>query len=149
MIKIISNNKKAYHDYEILEKIEAGLVLVGTEVKALRAGSVRMSEAYVWPVGGELFLQNMFIPEYKQGNINNHVPTRDRKLLIKKREAERLMGKAKEKGLNIVPLKLYFKGSWVKIELGLGRGKKLYDKRDALKKKEMDRDKERALRERG
>ena len=148
MIKTIASNKKAYHEYTILEKVEAGIVLLGTEVKSLRAGNVRMSEAYAWPVNGELYIQNMFIGEYKQGNIHNHEPTRDRKLLLKKKEAAKLIAKTQEKGLNLVPLKIYFKDALVKLELGLGKGKKLYDKRDSLKKKAIDREAQRSLADR-
>jgi len=149
MIKIIATNRKAFHEYQILEKVEAGLALTGTEVKSLRAGNVRMGDAYAWPVRGELYLQNLHIPEFKQGNVYNHDPMRDRKLLLHKKEIERLIGKCQEKGLNIVPLKLYFKDSWVKVELGLGKGKKLYDKRETLKRKAVERDHERKFRIKG
>lgn len=149
MIKVIAKNKKAYYEYEITEKIEAGLVLTGTEVKSLRAGNVQMGDAYAWPIKDELYLQNLHIPEYKQGNVHNHDPRRDRKLLLHKNQINKLIGVSQEKGLNIVPLKIYFKDAYVKVELGVGRGKKLHDKRETLRRKAMERDHERDFRIKG
>ncbi len=149
MIKIIGTNKKAFHEYHITEKYEAGLELRGTEVKSLRAGNVRMSEAYAWPKDDELYLNNMYIGEFKQGNIHNHNPTRERKLLLHKKEILKLTAKAQEKGLNIVPLKIYFKNSWVKVELGLGKGKKMHDKRETIKKRDMEREHQRDYKVKG
>ncbi|GMT42024.1 MAG: SsrA-binding protein [bacterium] len=148
MFKVIATNKKAYHKYEILEKVEAGIVLKGTEVKSMRHGNVQMRDAYARPVKGELYLHHLHIPEYTHGSSYNHDPSRPRKLLLHKREMEKLIGKASLKGFSILPLRIYFKGDFAKVELGLGRGKKLYDKREALKRKAMERDMERKVRTR-
>jgi len=145
MIKVIATNRKAFHEYHISEKVEAGIMLTGTEVKSLRAGHLQMSDAYAWEDNGELFLENLHIPEYKQGNVHNHEPQRQRKLLLHRKEIDKLASKSQEKGLTIIPLKIYFKNSWVKVELGLGKGKKLHDKRETLKKKAIDRDHERSF----
>ncbi len=144
--KIVATNRKAYHDYEILETIEAGLVLKGTEVKALREGGVQMVDSYAGERRGELFLEKLHISEYSHGNLQNHEPVRPRKLLLHKQQLAKLMARAQEKGLTLLPLKLYFKGHYAKVELGLGRGKKLHDKRDTLKKKALDRETERQYR---
>lgn len=144
-IKVVVNNKRAYHDYSITEKLEAGIVLVGTEVKSIREGNVRLAESFCFAQKGELFIKNMYVSEYKHGNVHNHVPDRSRKLLLKKRELERLVQKSKEKGLTIVPLRLYLKNSLVKLEIGLGKGKKLHDKREDLKTKAIKRDMDRNL----
>jgi SsrA-binding protein len=144
-IKIIADNKKARFDYEIIDKFEAGLVLTGSEVKSLRDGAVNLKDSYVSFRNGEAFLQNAHISVYKASSINNHEPERLRKLLLHREEINRLMGKVQEKNLSCVPLKIYFKQGRVKVEIGLGRGKKKHDKRQSIKKKESDRELQRAL----
>ena len=146
--KIICRNRKAYHDYFIEETYEAGIVLVGTEVKSLRMGKANLVDSYAVFRGEELFLLNAHIAPYSHAARDNHEPTRSRKLLLHRRELQRLMGKVRERGLTIVPLKLYFKRGKVKVELGLVKGKKLYDKREALKKKAMSKEVEREMKER-
>ena len=141
----LATNKKAWFDYEILEEYESGLVLTGTEVKSVRAGHVSLKEAYVKVVGGELFLINAHIAVYEQGNINNHDPLRSRKILVHKKELNYLMGKVKEQGLALVPLKVYLKKRRIKLLFGLAKGKKNYDKRRSLKDKDMQRDIERVF----
>ena len=141
--KIIANNKKAYHDYFVDETMEAGIQLFGTEVKSLRAGGVNLKDSYCTIEDGELFATGMHISPYEKGNIYNRDPLRDKKLLMHKREILRLLGKVGQEGVTLVPLSLYFKGSRVKVELGICRGKKLYDKRDDLAKKQANRDIER------
>ena len=143
MIKVVATNKKAFHDYHILEKVEAGIVLVGTEVKSLRAGNVQMRDTYAFPRGDELFLENLHISVYSHGNIQNHEPMRSRKLLLHKKELQKLIAMATQKGHTILALRIYFKKDYAKVELGVGRGKKLYDKRAALKQKAVERDIER------
>lgn len=147
-IKIICQNKKAYHDYFIEETFEAGLVLVGTEVKSLRAGKAQLVDSYAVFQGEELYLLNAHISPYSHAARDNHDPTRSRKLLLHKRELKRLLGKVKERGLTLVPLKLYFKNGRVKAEIALVKGKKLHDKRETMKKKEMDKEVEKAMKER-
>ncbi len=147
MEKLISSNRKARHDYHIDETYEAGIVLTGTEVKSIRAGRVNLKDSYARIVGNELFLYNMHISPYDQGNRFNHEPLRTRKLLMHKSEIRRLTGKVQEKGYALVPLKLYLKRGLVKIELGLGRGKKAYDKRQAIAERESRREMERAFKE--
>ncbi len=142
-IKLIANNKKAYHDYFILEQLEAGIELFGTEVKSLRMGQCSIKEAWVDIKGGEVFVNQMHINPYEKGNIFNRDPLRVRKLLLHRQEIRRLIGKIKEKGLTLVPLKVYFKDSLVKVEIGLAQGKKKYDKREAIAKKDAMRDLER------
>lgn len=146
---LAAQNRRAYYDYAIEEKIEAGIVLQGTEVKALRQGRAVITDSHAGEMKGELYLFNAHIPEYGHaGKLNNHEPKRPRKLLLKSREAERLMGKIKEKGLTLVPLSIYFNSrGFAKVELGLGRGKKAYDKRESEKKKDWDREKQRLKRE--
>ena len=141
--KIIAQNKKAYHDYFVDEKYEAGIQLFGTEVKSLRKGQVNLKDSYCEINGGEIFATGIHISPYEQGNIFNRDPLRDRKLLMHKREIMKLHGLVGQKGFSIIPLSLYFGGSYVKVELGLCRGKKLYDKRDAQAKKDSDRNIER------
>ena len=141
--KIIAQNKKAYHDYFVDEKYEAGIQLFGTEVKSLRAGQVNLKDSYCEIKNGEIFATGIHISPYEQGNIFNRDPLRDRKLLMHKREIMKLHGLVGQKGFSIIPLSLYFSGSYVKVELGLCRGKKLYDKRDAQAKKDSDRNIER------
>ncbi|MBN2490116.1 MAG: SsrA-binding protein SmpB [Planctomycetes bacterium] len=142
----IARNKRALFDYEILERHECGIVLVGTEVKSLRAGKVSLAEAYGRFLEGELFLLGLNIAEYEHGNRMNHDPTRPRKLLLHRRELHQLRAKVHEKGLTVVPLAIYFKASLVKVELGLGRGKRKYDKREKLRKEEHRREIDRSYR---
>ena len=144
-IKIITENKKARFNYHILEKYEAGLVLRGTEVKSLRRGSVNLKDSYIVFQGDEAYLKNAHIGEYKAGSYNNHSPERLRKILLHRKELNKLMGKIQEKSLTCVPLKLYFKGGKAKVEIGVGRGKKTHDKRQSIKKRELDRQISRAL----
>ncbi len=139
-IRIVCQNKKAYFDYEILESMEAGIVLLGTEVKSLREGRANLKDSYAKIRKGELYLQGFHISPYTHASYNNHEPERVRKLLLHAREISRLAGKTQEKGLALIPLKVYFKGGKVKVELGLARGKKLYDKRESLKKKQEARE---------
>ena len=139
--KLIASNKKAFHDYHVLDKFEAGLQLMGTEVKALREGAVNLKDAYVtFNKSGGAFLFNAHISPYAHGNRENHDPTRTRKLLLHRRELEKLHVQVTEKGLTVVPLRLYFKGSRVKAEIGVVRGKKLFDKRATEKAREADRE---------
>ena len=145
-IKLISNNKKAYHDYFIDEKYEAGIVLSGTEVKSLRMGKCSIKEAYVHIVSNEAFIYGMNISPYEKGNIFNREPLRRRRLLLHKKEINKLAGQVQAKGYTLMPLQVYFKGGRVKLEIGLARGKKMYDKRDDLKKKAMRRETERDFR---
>lgn len=144
-IKIIGDNRKARFNYEILEKFEAGVVLVGTEVKSLRAGKLNMGESYATVVREELFWLHANIPMYSHGNQFNHDPFRSRKLLVHKKELNRLIGVVQEKGLTLVPLKVYWKDGKVKLELGVGRGKKLFDKRKTIRDRDWNRDKARIL----
>ena len=144
--KIISVNKRARYDYEISETFEAGLVLQGTEVKSLRQGRVSLKDAYADLQNGEAYLMNSHIDPYEQGNRHNHDPERPRKLLLRKQEIRRLTGKTQEKGLTLIPTRLYFSRGRAKVELGLAKGKKLYDKRESLKRQSAQRDIERAMR---
>ncbi len=139
-VKIICKNRKAFFNYEITEKIEGGLVLVGSEVKALREGRGNLSDSYATISKGELWLLNAHISHYPAANQFNHEELRERKILMHRREIDRLMGKIQEKGLTLVPLSLYFKKGRVKVELGLGKGKKVHDKRETKKKRESDRE---------
>ena len=143
--KNITVNRKARHEFEILQNFEAGIVLVGTEVKALRQGKANLVDGYAKIERGEVWLVNVNISEYTQGNINNHDPRRDRKLLLSKSEIRKLIGKTKEKGLTLVPLRLYFKNGKVKVELALAKGKKVYDKRHTIAKKDFQREQERRI----
>ncbi len=144
-IKIIATNKKAYHEYFIDEVYEAGLVLTGTEVKSLRLGKVNLKESFCRIMGGEVFINNMNISPYEQGNRENHDPTRMRKLLLHHVEIDKLIRLTEQKGLALLPTKIYFKNSLAKLEIGVGRGKKLYDKRETLKRKEAGREMDRAV----
>ncbi len=146
--KLICNNKKAYHDYFIEEKFEAGMVLTGTEVKSLRQGKANLNDSFAMVKGGEAFLHNLHISPYDFGNRENHDPDRMRKLLLHKKEITKLFGKVREQGYSLVPLRLYFKNGLVKVEMGLAKGKKLYDKREDMKQKDMKRDVAQALKER-
>ena len=139
-VKLIANNKKAYHDYFIDEKFEAGLALHGTEVKSLRMGKCSIKEAFVTINKGEVFINHMHISPYEKGNIFNRDPLRTRKLLLHKAEINKLAGQVKMKGYTIMPLRVYLKGSLVKIEIGLARGKKSYDKRQDIAKKDAQRE---------
>ena len=142
-IKLIANNKKAYHDYFIEEKYEAGISLVGTEVKSLRMGKGSIKESYIRIENGEMMIYGFHISPYEKGNIFNRDPLRVSKLLVHRYEINKINGKIREKGYTVVPLQVYFKGSLVKVEFGLARGKKLYDKREDIAKKDQRRESER------
>lgn len=144
-VKLIANNKKAYHDFFILDTYEAGIALHGTEVKSLRMGKCSIKESFIRVEDGEMFIYGMHISPYEKGNIFNKDPLRVRKLLLHKAEIHKLLGKTQEKGMSIVPLKVYLKGSLVKVEVGLAKGKKLYDKREDIAKKYQRREAEREL----
>ncbi len=146
-LKTIVTNKKAYHDYFVEESFEAGIELVGTEVKSVRAGSVNLKDAWCSVDDGEMFVKGMHISPYEQGNIFNRDPMRVRRLLVHKRDILRLFGQMKQQGYTLIPLSLYFKGSRIKLQVGLCRGKKLYDKRDDAARKDMKREADRALKE--
>jgi SsrA-binding protein len=148
-MKQVAANRKAYHDYFVEETYEAGLALVGTEVKSLRDGRINLRDSFAEIRGHELYLVGVHISPYAQGNLANHDPLRARKLLLHAREIDRIIGKVNERGYTIVPTKVYFKGSRAKVEIGLARGKRQYDKRADLAKKDAQRDMERALRSRG
>ena len=145
--KVIAENRKAFHDYFVEESFEAGIELCGTEVKALRAGGVNLKDAWCSVVEGELFVNGMHISPYEQGNIFNRDPLRVRRLLMHKREIMRLFGIVKQDGYSLIPLSLYFKGSRVKVQVGLCRGKKLYDKREDAAKRDMKREAQRTMKE--
>jgi SsrA-binding protein len=145
----VASNRQASYRFELLDKLECGLVLQGTEVKALRDGGAQIKDGYVSISEGELWLQNVHIPPYKPAAMNNHEPERPRKLLANRREIERLAGRVAEKGLTIVPTRIYFKEGRAKVEIALGRGKDQFDKRHSLKQKEQKRDMDRALRDGG
>jgi SsrA-binding protein len=146
-IKPISTNRKAFYEYAFVDKIEAGVVLTGTEVKSLRTNGCSMGDGYVRVRGGEAWLVNVRIPPYERGTFfSQHEPTRDRKLLMHARELQRLTGTLQEKGLTLIPLRAYFKRGFVKVELGLGRGKKTHDKREAIKERDVRREIERVAR---
>ncbi len=145
--KTIATNKKAYHEYFVEESLEAGIELVGTEVKALRGGGVNLKDAWCSVVEGEMFVNGMHISPYEQGNIFNRDPKRVRRLLLHKREIMRLFGLTKQQGLTLIPLSVYFKGSRVKVQVGLCRGKKLYDKREDAARRDMQREAQRALKD--
>ena len=146
--KLIADNRRARYDYELLDRIEAGIVLTGTEVKSLRDGRVQLGQAYADVRGGEIWLIGASIAEYAQGNVANHVPDRDRKLLLKRGEIDSIDGKLREKGLTLVPTRLYFKDGKIKIEIALGRGKNRGDKRRTIADRDAQRQIERALRSR-
>lgn len=145
--KIIAQNKKAWHDYFVDEKYEAGIALFGTEVKSIRAGQVNLKDSYCSVKNGELFVLGMHVSPYEKGNIFNREPRRERKLLMHKREIMKINGMLTQKGHTLVPLSLYFSGKNVKVELGLCRGKKLYDKRDSIAAKEVNREIDRKMKE--
>lgn len=138
-IRLIAKNPTAYHNYEIIEKIETGIVLYGTEIKSIRNSKVNLKDSYANIKNGEVFVYGMHISPYEHGNIFNRDPLRLKKLLLNKREINKLIGLIQQKGYSLVPTKLYFKGNFVKLELGIGKGKKLYDKRQDLAKKDAQR----------
>ena len=147
-MKVVCQNRKAYHDYHIEETLEAGIALLGTEVKAIREGKVNLKDSYVIVKDSEVLLLNCHISPYSHGNIMNHDPLRTRKLLLHRREIERLRGKAAVKGFTLIPLKLYFKGSYAKVEIGLAKGKQLFEKRETIKEREAKREIARAMKSR-
>lgn len=146
-IKNITTNKKAFHEYFVIESFEAGIELCGTEVKSIRAGGVNLKDAWCSVDNGEMIIKQMHISPYDHGNIFNRAPMRDRKLLLHKKEIMRLLGAVKQQGLTLIPLSLYFKGSLVKVQLGLCKGKQLHDKRAVAAKRDADRSIDRALKE--
>jgi SsrA-binding protein len=146
--KLIVGNRRARHDYHLSDRVEAGVALVGTEVKSLRAGQANLQRAYGEIRDGEAWLVGAHIAEYTQGNVANHDPDRDRKLLLKRREIDSLDGKVRERGLTLVPTKLYFKNGKVKVELAVGKGKQAHDKRRDIAKRDADREMERAVKAR-
>ena len=148
-IKVITQNKKAWHDYFVDEKYEAGIELFGTEVKSIRGGGINLKDSYCQVKDGELYAIGIHVSPYEHGNIFNREPLRDRRLLMHKREIMKLHGLVSQKGFTLVPLSLYFSGSHVKVEIGLCRGKKLYDKRDSIAKHDADREIERRMKDRG
>ena len=145
--KVVAQNRKANHDYFIEETYEAGIVLQGTEIKSIRAGKVQLKDSFARIAQGEVFLHNAHISPYEQGNRYNHDPLRARKLLLRRKQTNKLIGETKEQGYTLVPLKIYLKDGFAKVLIGLGKGKKQYDKREDLKRKEAKRDIERAFRE--
>lgn len=148
-IKIIAKNPNAYHNYEIIDKIECGIVLFGTEIKSIRAGKINLKDSFAQIKNGECFAIGIHISPYEHGNIFNKDPLRDKKLLLNRYEINKLIGKIQTKGYSLVPISMYFKGSLVKLELGIGKGKKLYDKRQDIAKKDAERKIQIALKERG
>jgi SsrA-binding protein len=144
-MKVVCQNRKAYHDYTIEETIEAGIQLLGTEVKSLREGRANIKDSYVLIKDSEVFLLNCHISPYTHGNIMNHDPLRTRKLLLHRNEIQRLRGKAQQKGYTLIPLKIYFKGSYAKVEVGFAKGKKHYEKRETIKEREAKKAIERVM----
>jgi SsrA-binding protein len=138
--RVVVSNRRARHEYEILETVEAGIALKGTEVKSLRSGNANLQDGYAVIKKGEVWLLGMHISPYEQGNINNHEPKRDRRLLLQKKQIRKFFGRVAEKGLTLVPLSVYFKGPYAKIELALARGKKTFDKREAVAKRDAQRE---------
>ncbi len=138
--KVVASNRKARHDYAILDTYEAGIVLTGTEVKSLRAGRASLVDSFAEVTRGEIYLHGVHIPEYGPGTWTNHEPRRTRKLLLKRMEIDRLVGKVKESGLTLIPLAIYFQDGWAKVELGLAKGKRSYDKRQDLAKRDAQRE---------
>ncbi|MSQ40294.1 MAG: SsrA-binding protein SmpB [Dehalococcoidia bacterium] len=148
VFQTIAVNRRARFEYDVLETVEAGLSLMGTEIKAIREGRVSIQEAYARPEGGELLLLNCHIPPYSAGNVHNHDPLRPRKLLLHREEIVALIGKVSQKGYTLIPLRLYIKGHWAKVDLGLCRGRKLYDKREVTARREDEREMARELKSR-
>lgn len=146
-IKVVTNNRKARHDYFIEDTVEAGIVLTGTEIKSIRAGRMNIQDSFAIVRGGEVWLVGAHISPYSHGNRENHDPTRERKLLLHRREINRLTGKVQERGYTLVPLRVYLRDGRAKVELGLARGKKLYDKRDSIAKRDSDREMRRAVKD--
>jgi SsrA-binding protein len=140
VVRELASNRRARHDYHILETFEAGLRLTGTEVKAARMGKIQLKDSFVEVRNGEAWLVGAHISHYSHGNRENHPPERDRKLLLKKRQIDRIMGRSQIKGQTVVPLSVYLKGNWVKVEVALAEGKKQYDKRDSIRERELDRE---------
>jgi SsrA-binding protein len=147
-IRTIATNRKAYHNYHILDSLEAGMVLTGTEIKSIRAGRVSLGDAYVRPEGGELWLLNVHIARYEAGSYMSHTPTRPRKLLLHRKEIDNLISLVQEKGLTLIPLKLYIKDGVAKVAIAPAKGKKLYDKRESIARREVKRKIERAIKNR-
>lgn len=146
--KVLAQNRKASHDYSIIDTIEAGIVLKGTEIKSIRAGRINLKDGYATIRNGEIFLQNVHISPYEQGNVFNHDPVRTRKLLMHKKQIARLVGEIKSSGYTLIPLKVYIKDGYAKVLIGLGKGKKKYDKREDLKRKDQKREIDRAMKAR-
>ncbi|MFZ6017926.1 MAG: SsrA-binding protein SmpB [Nitrospirota bacterium] len=144
-MKVVCQNRKAYHDYHIEETLEAGIALLGTEVKSLREGKANLKDSYVIVKGSEVFLLNCHVSPYSHGNISNHDPVRTRKLLLHRAEIEKLSGKTTHKGYTLIPLKIYFKDSRAKVEIGLAKGKRLFEKRETIKEREARREIARAI----
>ena len=144
-MKVVCQNRKAFHDYSIEDTLEAGIALSGTEVKSLREGKANLKDSYVLVKGGEVFLLNCHISPYSHGNILNHDPLRTRKLLMHREEIDKLSGKAATKGYTLIPLKIYFKDSFAKVEIGVAKGKRLFEKRDTIKEREAKREIEKAM----
>ena len=145
--RLVAQNRRAFHDYAVEERFEAGLILTGTEVKSLREGKATIGEAHAGEMGGEMWLFNSYIQEFHGGNRFNHEPRRPRKLLLRRREVDKLFGAVRREGMTLVPISLYFnRKGWAKIEIGLGKGKKAYDKRAAIKERDWQREKQRVLR---
>ena len=147
--RVLARNRKAFFQYQVLERVEAGIALVGTEVKSLREGGLSFSDSYVEYRDGQLFLVGCRIAPYSHGNLMNHSPDRERKLLLHKREIEKLGGKVIGKGLTLIPLRAYLHRGRVKLEIGLGRGKRAHDKRETIKRRDIERETRQALRDRG
>ena len=143
--RLLASNKRARHDYHILETVEAGIQLSGTEVKSARAGKVQLKDSYIEFKGGQAYLVGAHISPYSHGNRENHAPEAVRRLLLKKREIDRLFGRTQLKGLTVIPLSVYLKGNWIKLEVALAQGKKLYDKRETERERELDREAEAAV----
>ena len=148
VVKLVCQNRKAYHDYHIEETVESGIALLGTEVKSLREGKANLKDSYVLVKDDEAFLLNCHISPYSHGNILNHEPLRTRKLLMHRDEIDKLIGKAVTKGYTLIPLKIYFKGSFAKVEIGVAKGKRLFEKRETIKEREAKREIDRAMKTR-
>ena len=146
--KVVARNRKAFHDYTIEDRYEAGLVLMGTEIKSIRAGRVNLAEGFAQPKSGELWLMNVHIGHYDPSGRSGHAPIRPRKLLLHRKEIERIVSRVQERGYTLVPLRMYLKGGRAKVELGLARGKRKYDKRQAIAKRDAQRDVDRAMKDR-
>jgi SsrA-binding protein len=148
-IKTVATNRKAYHNYHIGESVEAGIALTGTEIKSVRAGRISLGDSYIQPEGGELWLQNAHIARYDAASYMSHEPRRKRKLLLHRKQIDSLTSQVVERGFTLIPLKVYIKDSLAKVEIALGKGKKLYDKREAIARRDVEREMERAVKRRG